>query len=245
MRVCVIGLGYVGAVTAVCLARDGHAVIGIDLDPVKLDLLRRGPAADHRRGHARTSRARRPTAAASRSPIASTSASRRCDLIFVCVGTPSAPNGSQNLVAVERGRRADRQRRCKAAKDYHVVVVRSTIYRARPTRSMRPMLEKPSGKVANRDFGLCFQPEFLREGSSIKDYYKPPFTIVGGDSTSACDRAGAAAVRLDLPCEFIAPTVAHRRDAEATPATPSTRSRSRSRTRSAASARRSASTRAR
>ena len=101
MRVCVIGLGYVGAVTAVCLARDGHSVLGIDLDPVKLDLLRRGQPPIIEEGLHEVTRV---AAESGRLEVADRVDERiaACDLIFVCVGTPSAPNGSQNLAAVER-----------------------------------------------------------------------------------------------------------------------------------------------
>src|SRR5262245_59897011 len=162
MRVCVIGLGYVGAVTAVCLARDGHSVLGIDLDPVKLDLLRRGQPPIIEEGLHDVTRA---AADSVRLGVADRVDERiaGCDLIFVCVGTPSAPNGSQNLVAVERVAEQIGAA-LKAAKGFPVVVVRSTIYPGTTDTVVRPLLEKSSGKVANRDFGLCFQPEFLREG---------------------------------------------------------------------------------
>jgi GDP-mannose 6-dehydrogenase len=199
MRVCVIGLGYVGAVTAVCLARDGHSVLGIDLDPVKLDLLRRGQPPIIEEGLHDVTRA---AAESGRLEVADRVDERiaACDLIFVCVGTPSAPNGSQNLAAVERVAEQIGAA-LKVAKGFPVVVVRSTIYPGTTDSVVRPLLEKTSGKVANRDFGLCFQPEFLREGSSIKDYYTPPFTIVGSESERAIEPLrqlfGA------LPCEFI------------------------------------------
>jgi GDP-mannose 6-dehydrogenase len=199
MRVCVIGLGYVGAVTAVCLARDGHSVLGIDLDPVKLDLLRRGQPPIIEEGLHDVTRA---AAESGRLEVADRVDERiaACDLIFVCVGTPSAPNGSQNLGAVERVAEQIGSA-LKSASGFPVVVVRSTIYPGTTDSVVRPLLEKASGKGANRDFGLCFQPEFLREGSSIKDYYTPPFTIVGSDSPRAIEPLrqlfGA------LPCEFI------------------------------------------
>jgi len=199
MRVCVIGLGYVGAVTAVCLARDGHSVLGIDLDPVKLDLLRRGQPPIIEEGLHDVTRA---AAESGRLEVADRVDERiaACDLIFVCVGTPSAPNGSQNLAAVERVAEQIGSA-LQSASGFPVVVVRSTIYPGTTDGVVRPLLEKASGKGANRDFGLCFQPEFLREGSSIKDYYTPPFTIVGSDSPRAIEPLrqlfGA------LPCEFI------------------------------------------
>jgi GDP-mannose 6-dehydrogenase len=199
MRICVIGLGYVGAVTAVCLARDGNQVLGIDLDPTKIDLLKRGQAPIVEEGLQDVTR---EAAQSGRLEVASEVDARiaDCDLIFVCVGTPSAPNGSQNLAAVER---VSQQigAALKVAKGFPVVVMRSTIYPGTTDTVVQPLLEASSGKKANKDFGLCFQPEFLREGSSIKDFYKPPFTIVGGEG----ERAVAVVRELfrNLPGEFI------------------------------------------
>src|SRR5688572_23742670 len=156
MRICVIGLGYVGAVTAVCLARDGNQVLGIDLDPTKIDLLKRGQAPIVEEGLQDVTR---EAAQSGRLEVASEVDARiaDCDLIFVCVGTPSAPNGSQNLAAVER---VSQQigAALKVAKGFPVVVMRSTIYPGTTDTVVQPLLEASSGKKANKDFGLCFQP---------------------------------------------------------------------------------------
>ncbi len=199
MRICVIGLGYVGAVTAVCLARDGNQVLGIDLDPTKIDLLKRGQAPIIEEGLQEVTLA---AAQSGRLEVASEVDARiaTCDLIFVCVGTPSAPNGSQNLAAVERVAQQIGAA-LKSASGFPIVVMRSTIYPGTTDTFVQPLLEASSGKKANVDFGLCFQPEFLREGSSIKDFYKPPFTIVGSNS----DKPVAVVRELfkALPGEFI------------------------------------------
>lgn len=199
MHVCVIGLGYVGAVTAVCLARDGHFVLGIDRDPIKLKLLRCGQPPIVEEGLHDVTRA---AAESGRLEVADRVDERvaACDLTFVCVGTPSALNGSLNLVAVERVAEQIGSV-LKSATGFPVVVVRSTIYPGTTDGVVRPLLENASGKVANRDFGLCFQPEFLREGSSVKDYYTPPFTIVGSDSPHAIEPLRQ--LYGSLPCEFI------------------------------------------
>lgn len=202
MRVCVIGLGYVGAVTTVCLARDGHSVLGIDLDSTKLDLLRRGQPPIIEEGlHEVTQAAAQSGRLTVQDCVDESIAS--CDLIFVCVGTPSAPNGSQNLGAVERVSRQIGEA-LRNAPGFPVVVMRSTIYPGTTETVVKPLLESASGKVANKDFGLCFQPEFLREGTSIKDFYKPPFTIIGGDSQDATDRVRS--LFEELPGEFIVTT---------------------------------------
>jgi GDP-mannose 6-dehydrogenase len=199
-KISVIGLGYVGAVTSVCLTDDGHEVLGVDVDQSKLDLLMRGQAPIIEEGlQELTERAAR----SGRLSVANRVDERvaGCDLIFVCVGTPSAPNGAQSLVAVERV--ADELGKMIAkAPGFPVIVIRSTVPPGTTDTLIKPILERASGKKANEGFGLCFQPEFLREGSSVKDYYSPPFTIVGAES----DKPIEVLRQLfgSLPAEFIA-----------------------------------------
>lgn len=200
MRVCVIGLGYVGAVTSVCLARDGHEVLGIDLDEVKLDLLRAGRPPIVEEGIDNVARA---AADSGRLEVAGAVDDRvgRCDLIFVCVGTPSEKNGSQDLTAVRRVSEEIGAALRSATNHFPVVVLRSTVPPGTTEDVVRPIIEEESGKRAGTDFGLCFQPEFLREGSSVKDFYRPPFTIVGSDSKRAIERVRELFGGLD--CEFV------------------------------------------
>ena len=199
MRISVIGLGYVGAVTAACLARDGHSVTGVDIDPAKVELIRSGRAPIVEEG------IQEITAQAidsGRLEVASGVDERiaECDIVFVCVGTPSASNGSQDLSAIRRVAE-EIGRALKAADGFPVVVVRSTVYPGTTERDLKPLLESASGKRADRDFGLCFQPEFLREGSSVKDFYEPPLTIVGGPDASV---APVRELFGDLDCDFVA-----------------------------------------
>ncbi len=204
-KISVIGLGYVGAVTAVCLTADGHEVIGVDVDQSKLDLLMRGQAPIIEEGlQELTERAARSGRLKVSSQIDAQVAAS--DFIFVCVGTPSAPNGSQSLVAVERVAE-ELGRLVREAPGFPVIVIRSTVPPGTTDKVIKPLLERGSGKVANVGFGLCFQPEFLREGTSIKDYYHPPFTIVGADA----ERPSAALHSLygSLPAEFIATSIAN------------------------------------
>jgi GDP-mannose 6-dehydrogenase len=183
MRVCVIGLGYVGAVSAACLARDGHEVLGIDLDPTKLRLLSNGKAPIIEEGIEEVTR---EAAESGRLTVTEQldAAIAEHDLIFICVGTPSAPNGSQDLTAVRRVA-AQIGEALKSCEGFPVVVLRSTVYPGTTEDVVKPVLEEHSGGKMGADFGLCFQPEFLREGSSIKDFYNPPFTVVG----SPCERS--------------------------------------------------------
>src|SRR6056297_1967363 len=199
MKICVIGLGYVGAVTAACLARDGHQVLGIDLDPTKLRLLSEGKAPIIEEGIEEVTR---EAAGSGRLQVTDKldSTIAGYDLIFVCVGTPSASNGSQDLTAV---RRVCEQIGSALAgcEGFPVVVLRSTVYPGSTESVVQPVLEEHAGGRVGEAFGLCFQPEFLREGSSIKDFYNPPFTVVG----TACEKSAKRVQELfgEFPGEFV------------------------------------------
>src|SRR6185437_11483402 len=129
---------------------------------------------------------------------------RDTELSFVCVGTPSSPNGSQDLTAVRRVMTSIGAA-IGAKSAFHTVVLRSTVQPGTIEGVVRPILNEASGKVADRDFGLGFQPEFLREGTSIKDYDNPPFTVIGTSS----ERVSLALRTLfgHLPCEFLTTSI--------------------------------------
>jgi len=198
MRISVFGLGYVGAVSAACLARDGHEVIGVDVDPGKLELIRSGSSPIIEEGIQELVRG---VVANGKLRVTSdvAAAVEQTELSFVCVGTPSSPNGAQDLAAIHRVM-AQIGGALRVKSTRHTVVLRSTVQPGAVESVVRPILERESGRLSDRDFGVCFQPEFLREGSSIKDYDNPPFTIVG-----ARDAAAAEPLRRlfgHLPCEL-------------------------------------------
>jgi GDP-mannose 6-dehydrogenase len=177
MRISIFGLGYVGAVSLACLARDGHDVIGVDVDHAKLDLIRAGRTPVVEEGMvdlmAQVAASGRVTVIAD-----ADRAVRDTDISMICVGTPSAANGSQDQSAVVR--LAGELGKAIGKKDEpHVVVFRSTLVPGTVENILRPIIEAESAKKDGKHFHLCFQPEFLREGSSIRDYDNPPFTIVG------------------------------------------------------------------
>ena len=198
MNISIFGLGYVGAVSLACLGRDGHHVIGVDIDPAKLDLIRQGRTPIIEAGMRELME---QVVASGRVEVTDNAvrAIHGSDLSFICVGTPGRPNGSQDLRALERVC-ADVGAALRTKAEYHVVVIRSTVTPGTVAGALTPILEEHSGKAAGRDFDVCFQPEFLREGSSIRDYDDPPFTIVGADS----ERAAARVRQLfgHLPGEF-------------------------------------------
>jgi len=199
MRISIFGLGYVGAVSLACLSRDGHDVIGVDIDQTKLDLIISGKTPVVEEGMVDLM----AYVAASGKVTVTTDPQRAVlgtEISLVCVGTPSAANGSQDQGAILR--LAEEIGQAIGVKNKpHVVVFRSTLVPGTVEDVLRPIIEKKSGKKDGEGFFLCFQPEFLREGSSIRDYDKPPFTVVGANHKYPSDQ-----LRLlfgHLPCKFI------------------------------------------
>ncbi len=198
MNISILGLGYVGAVSLACLTRDGHRVIGVDVDRTKLDLIASGKTPVVEEGMVDLMK---QAAASGRVSVTADvrEAVLASDVSFVCVGTPSAPNGSQDQSAILRVAE-DIGAALKGKDAAHTVVFRSTLVPGTVEDVLRPIIERASGKRDGDGFHVCFQPEFLREGSSIKDYDKPPFTIVGANA----DAPAAVLKELfgHLPCAF-------------------------------------------
>lgn len=203
MKISIFGLGYVGAVSMVCLGRDGHEVVGVDLDPLKLELIRSGRSPIVEEGIQELTA---QVVASGRVSVTDdvADAVRATDLSFICVGTPSSPNGSQDLSAV---RRVSEQigAALKDKAGYHTVIMRSTIQPGSMASVVQAGLESTSGKKANVDFGFGFQPEFLREGTSIKDYDNPPYTVIGTEDGRAANVLREVFGHLN--CEFIVTSV--------------------------------------
>jgi GDP-mannose 6-dehydrogenase len=198
MKISVLGLGYVGAVSLACLARDRHQVIGVDIDSAKLALLSEGKTPVVEAGMvelmAEVMASGRVTVTAEVQ-----AAVHGSDISLICVGTPSAQNGSQDQSAVVRvTRELGAALRSKTAP--HIIVFRSTLAPGTVDGMLRPLLEETSGKRHGEDFYVCFQPEFLREGSSIRDYDRPPFTVVG--TAHEYPVTVLKALFGHLPCEF-------------------------------------------
>lgn len=198
MKISIFGLGYVGAVSLACLARDGHQVIGVDIDPAKLALIAEGKTPVVEEGMVELMK---EVVASGRVSVRqdAASAARDSDLSLICVGTPSAPNGSQDQSALLRIA-ADLGRAIATKQSRHVFVFRSTVVPGTVEDTLRPLIERESGKRDGVDFDVCFQPEFLREGTSIRDYDRPPFTIVGANSAHAVEQLRA--LFGHLPCEL-------------------------------------------
>jgi len=203
MKISIFGLGYVGAVSLGCLARDGHEVIGVDIDETKLDLIRNGQTPIVEEGMQDLMRNAKESGRVTATNNAIDGV-KNSALSFICVGTPSAKNGDHDLTALKR-LSEQLGLAIKDKSDFHVFIVRSTISPGTIEDVVRPIIEEHSGKKMGEGFGLGFQPEFLREGTSIKDYDHPPYTVVGTDS----DRSSNMIKDLfgHLPCEFISTSI--------------------------------------
>jgi GDP-mannose 6-dehydrogenase len=177
VKISVFGLGYVGSVSAGCLAALGHQVIGVDVSPMKVDMLNAGqsPAMEEGLDKLVAESFQAGRIKATRSAAEAVAAT---EVSLICVGTPSADNGNLNLQYVERVCAEIGQ--ALAHKDsYHVIVARSTMLPGSTEECVIPALEKASGRKASQDFGVAFNPEFLREGTAVQDFYHPAFTLIG------------------------------------------------------------------
>lgn len=197
MRVSIFGLGYVGVVSAGCLANGGHTVLGVDPVSAKVDLINSGRSPiieaeieDIIAASVRGGRLRATTDHAQ--------AVHETDLSFVCVGTPSQSNGNLDLRYIRRiCEQIGDGLKHKATR--HTVVIRSTILPGTMRGTVISILEEFSGKRAGVDFGVCHNPEFLREGSAVKDFNNPPQTVIGQLDDASGDTLAALYQKLDAP----------------------------------------------
>ena len=204
--VSVFGLGYVGCVTAACLADRGFRVIGVDVSRSKVDLINDGQATIVEEGIADLVRAGH-AAGGLTATTSVADAVQSSSMSLVCVGTPSQPNGNLDLSYVERVcAQIGEALRDKAER--HTVVIRSTVFPGTTATLALPALERTSGKRAGRDFGLSMNPEFLREGTSIRDFNAPPFTVIGADDEETGRTVASLYDGIDAPLHVVATGVA-------------------------------------
>lgn len=197
MNISVFGLGYVGTVSAACLAHQGNAVIGVDSVKLKVDLINGGRSpiiesgvdeilsAVVSDGHLRAT-------------DNSSEAVHSTDISFICVGTPSLPNGNLDLRYIRRVCE-DIGSALRTKKAWHIVAIRSTVLPGTIRQIVIPILEEVSGQSAGTDFGVCHNPEFLREGSAVHDYYTPPKTVIGQMDPVTAETVAGLYRRLDAP----------------------------------------------
>jgi len=197
MKISVFGLGYVGCVSAACLARNGHKVMGADVNQNKVNIINSGksPVVEKDideiiKEVTRTGKLISTTDAVK--------AVHNSEISMICVGTPSKENGSLDLKYVKRvcteiGSGLREKDGC------HVVAIRSTVLPGSVEEEVIPTLEKTSGKKAGTDFGVCMNPEFMREGSSVYDFYHPPMTVIGELDKRSGDIVEEIYANIDAP----------------------------------------------
>ena len=184
----VFGLGYVGTVTAACLAYRGNNVVGVDLSRKKVEAMNSGnspivePRVSELLAESHTAGRLRATSSVERAVLSS-------EISFVCVGTPSLRNGKLDLGHIEPVCREIGEI-LKKKNSFHLVVLRSTVLPGTAETIVVPTLEKASGKHSGADFGVCVNPEFMREGTAVSDFLEPAMTVIG-----AADNAHSALVR--------------------------------------------------
>lgn len=197
MKLSVFGIGYVGCVSAACFAKAGHDVIGVDLNPTKVEIINQGKSPIVESGIDELVAAM-VTAGRLSATTDSAAAIMNSDVSLVCVGTPSNANGSLDLNHVKNVcEEIGAALKTKAKR--HTVVIRSTMLPGTIESLVVPTLETSSGKHAGQDFGICINPEFLREGSSLKDFYSPPFTLIGTDEAETANLVSELYSGIEAP----------------------------------------------
>jgi GDP-mannose 6-dehydrogenase len=197
MKISIFGLGYVGAVSAGCLARNGHFIIGVDPNLTKIDIINQGrsPVIEKEIDGIIAK------AVAEKKIVATTDIGEAVlgtDLSLICVGTPSQSNGSLDLKYV-RNICEQIAIALKRKNQFHVVVCRSTVLPGTMRGVVISTLEQYSGKKAGSDFGVCNNPEFLREGTAVFDFYHPPKTVIGQTDSRSGDMLAALYEGMDAP----------------------------------------------
>ncbi len=197
METSVFGLGYVGCVSAACLACDGHHVIGVDVNSDKVAAVQDGRSPIIESG---LSELISQTVAAGQleATTDATYAVHASDFSLICVGTPSRSNGDLDLTYIRRVCE-EIGTALRNKEEYHLVVIRSTVLPGTTEEVVLSILEQTSGKQVGSDFGLAFNPEFLREGSAIADFHSPPRTVIGQWDERSGDTVAALYEHLDAP----------------------------------------------
>jgi GDP-mannose 6-dehydrogenase len=205
MKVAVFGLGYVGTVTAACLASSGHEVWGVDPDDTKVDLVSRGssPVVEPGLDTLVAEAVAQGSLHATTDPFA---AIEGAEVSLVCVGTPSSPHGDTDLSFLLRAMKEIGQALLAAGGDapgFHSVVVRSTVPPGTVEQGVVPTLESEIGRPVGCGFGVAMCPEFLREGSGITDFFTPPFTVVGTDEPGVASAVERLFGFIDRPLHVV------------------------------------------
>jgi GDP-mannose 6-dehydrogenase len=202
MKISIFGLGYVGCVSAACFAKEGHDVLGVDVNPTKVEIVNRGESPIVESGMSELVK-QMVSSKLLRATTNTQQAIDNSELSLICVGTPSNANGSLDLNYVERVCQ-EIGVALKSKDSRHIVVIRSTMLPGTINSVVAPALEEHSEKKAGQDFDVCINPEFLREGTSLKDFYAPPFTLIGADDEQTANAVRQLYANIDAPV-FVTP----------------------------------------
>lgn len=206
MKVSIFGLGYVGCTTAACLAEVGHRVWGVDVNPEKVQMIKDGRSPIVEKGIEERIRKARQDGVLQATTDA-LEAVLSTEISLICVGTPSNSNGSLDLSAVKAVSRQIAES-LRKKNSYHCVVLRSTVLPGTLRKVLIPILDEASGKKVHEDFDVCFNPEFLREGSSVLDFYQPPFTVIGQETSRGGDMVAGLYQEVQASIERVSYEVA-------------------------------------
>jgi GDP-mannose 6-dehydrogenase len=198
MNISIFGLGYVGCVSLGCLAENGHNITGVDISSIKVDLVNNGKPtiiekdidvlveSNHKKGRIKAT-------------IEYREAILESEVSIVCVGTPSSNEGHLNLSYIFKTAEQIGEI-LKEKTTFHTIAIRSTVLPG-TNEKYGEIIEKISGKKRNVDFAIVSNPEFLREGSAVEDYYNPPVTVLGSDSEKGLDIMESLYIELNGPVE--------------------------------------------
>ena len=197
MKISVFGMGYVGTVMAACLADQRHEVIGVDVNPTKVGLVNSGqtPVIEPKLGEMLREAVQDKRL---RGTTDSAEAVMQSDLSLVCVGTPSMKSGRLDLHGVEKVSE-EIGRALKGKKTFHTIAMRSTILPGTVDTLALPAIERESGKKHGDGFAVCYNPEFMREGTAVADYYAPPFTVIGAQDPLHAQPVAQIYAGIDRP----------------------------------------------
>jgi len=201
LRISLFGVGYIGAVSAACLTRDGHEVLAVDINLEKAAALRAGRSPIAEPG-LQALIAEGVASGRLRVLEAASDAVAHSDVSIVCVGTPCAPDGRLDISAVERGC-AEIGAAIRRKAGFHAVVIRSTLTPGAMAAWIAPALEAASGRKAGTGFGLAYYPEFLREGSAIQDYALPSLVVMAATDADTLAMVKGLQPRCPTPAQVV------------------------------------------
>lgn len=202
MKISVFGLGYVGVVSCACFSREGHSVIGVDVEKAKVELINQGKATIIEEGLEEVIQD-----SVQKNLLRATQdykdAVKNTDVSFICVGTPSLPNGAINLAYIYEVSKQIAEV-IKDKNSFHTVIIRSTV-KVGTIKACKQIIEDISGKKHDVDFGVVSNPEFLREGTAMYDFINPPYTIIGTESDKSIEVMKTLYENISAPMYFIKP----------------------------------------